>query len=149
MKLLLLLALLASPKAADCPPGARLEKGKCVPVPDARCAEGLHFEEGKGCVDAKGRPPKKATTGGLSDRVVGTCNGAKVEVQAAAGLLGGKVSLLIDGKVADSVGVLAGRETILSGTIRGQEAELRVEQRPMRARYTLTVGGKECPLRDP
>ncbi len=123
MKLLLLLALLASPKTPDCPAGSRLEKGKCV--------------------------SKKATTGGLSDRVVGTCNGSRVEVQAAAGLLGGKVSLLIDGKVADSAGVLAGREVILSGVIRGQEAELRVEQRPMRARYILTVGGKECPLRDP
>ncbi len=164
------LAKVAEP---ECPAGTHFEGTKCVAVVDTSCPPGMVFKSGTGCVtkgaakavakqeeapaqkqvavsnEAETKPKKRGTSsGGFSDRLVGTCNGAEVEVQARSTLLGGLVILKADDKVVETGEVSVGGNTTLRGQIRGQAAKLLVEQGVFKTRYTLTVGAKPCQLHD-
>ncbi len=88
------------------------------------------------------------SSSGFSDRLVGTCAGARVEVVARSGLIGGSVRLVVDGKVLDAGDVKVGQNVQLGGVIRGKPAVLRITQGLFGTDYELTRDGASCPLED-
>jgi hypothetical protein len=83
---------------------------------------------------------------GFNDHLSADCAGTQIDVFARSTLLGGVVTLVINGEEASQREVFPGQEAVLSGKASGTAVSVRVSQGMFGTDYALNVGGKRCKL---
>jgi hypothetical protein len=89
---------------------------------------------------------KTSAAMGFNDHLTADCSGHQIDVFARSTLLGGVVTLQIDGKQAASQEVFPGQEAVLAGKAGELATSVRVSQGVFGTDYALNVGGKRCKL---
>lgn len=89
---------------------------------------------------------KTSAAMGLNDHLSAQCAGHQIDVFGQSTLLGGMVTLQIDGQEVMRRDVTAGTAVTLSGKAGTAAVTLRVTQGMFGTDYALNVGGKSCAL---
>ena len=144
------LARLSGPEGAQAekPERARLlGKAKAVKA-EAKKGDGKKAEKkGETSSPSGGSGPAQTSAAmGFSDHLTAECKGRRFDVWARSTLLGGIVTLQIDGEEVASKEVGIGSLNTLKGTKGGVSGSLTVNQGAFGTDYSLTVDGKRCPL---
>lgn len=124
---------------AEKPERARLPAREPAKKAQAGAASSAQKKEGGG-------PAQTSAAMGFSDHLTAECGGHRFDVWARSTLLGGNFMLQIDGKEVQRRDVNVGQLETLSGKAGGASASLTVNQGAFGTDYSLTVGGKRCPL---
>jgi hypothetical protein len=89
---------------------------------------------------------KTSAVMGFNDHLTADCSGHQVDVFARSTLLGGVVTLQIDGQEVTSQEVFPGQEATLAGKAGELATSVRVSQGLFGTDYALNMGGKRCKL---
>lgn len=123
----------------------------------ARKATARRAEQKASAAATSGGAAKKATSDGpesgktsavmgFNDHLSADCGGHQIDVFGRATLLGGVVTLVINGEEASQRDVYPGQEIVLKGKAAEAEISVRVSQGMFGTDYALNVGGKRCKL---
>jgi hypothetical protein len=135
------LARLSSPEGAakEKPERARLpQKAEKRPAKSASSA--------RATANSDPEAGKTSAAMGFNDHLTADCSGHQIDVFARSTLLGGIVTLQIDGKQISSQEVSPGQEITLTGKAGELATSVHVAQGVFGTDYSLNVGGKRCKL---